>query len=141
MAPGNLHITLVFIGHASLEQQQCLEEAASQISAAPFTLALDKIDHFGQRVLWMGCENIPVELLVLNKSLTESVATLCSHQPEKRRYRPHVTLQRKIRKPLSAELEHPIQWRVKRFSLIESIPPKKRFAQPCYQPIRHWELG
>ncbi len=141
MPARNLHITLVFIGYVDATQQQCLKVAASQVQGMPFTLTLDTIDHFGQRILWMGCKQVPEGLFTLHNLLTESLVEHCEFNPEKHRYRPHVTLQRKIRKPLQTDLEHSIEWPVRRFSLVESIPPVKRFAQPCYRPLQHWELG
>jgi len=140
MPAANLHLTLVFVGHVDAATQRCMETAAAQLRQAPFELVLDCIDSFGRKILWAGSRQPPDALFELQRSLDEVLAEGCGHRPEQRPYRPHVTLQRKLCRPVRDRLPEAVIWRVDRFSLIESVAMNRPATPPRYHPLRHWPL-
>lgn len=116
----NLHMTLHFIGNTSLETLHCLDQQASKLENHSFTLELDKTGTFNrQGIIWLGCEKIPPGLQRLHRKLGQLLSE-CDYEPEKRRYRPHVTLYRKSAPSQPLITPTPITWTAENFSLIKS---------------------
>ena len=69
----------------------------------------------------MGCQDRPVELMLLRDKLGESLVN-CGYQIESRDYKPHVTLMRKCMTSVSTTKDFIIPWLVDEFVLVESIP-------------------
>jgi 2'-5' RNA ligase len=120
MRKANLHMTLHFIGNTDPENAKCLQEVAAKVVSQPFSLQIDKAGQFKRTgIVWLGCSSVPSELNELHHRLGQVISS-CDYQPEKRHYRPHVTL---FRKAALAETESDISsinWQVKSFSLISS---------------------
>jgi 2'-5' RNA ligase len=118
----NLHLTLHFIGNVCHEEMTCLRQQARRASGRPFELVVDDYGHFGKsRVAWLGCATTPDATARLQRNLGDRLRR-CGYQPETRRYRPHVTVARKmVRAPAMAAFE-PLRWKVDNFVLIESRP-------------------
>lgn len=88
----NLHLTLVFLGDIPQEQAERVHAALSALRAAPVTLRLHGLDTFGgrrPRVLHAAASG-PEALRTRILSALRTVGIV----PERRRYRPHVTLAR-----------------------------------------------
>ncbi len=141
MPAANLHMTLVFVGYVDETTQRCMEAAAQLIDMPSFVIQLDRIDSFGQKILWAGSSKPPEALFTLQAQLDTRLADACGYQPEARRYRPHVTLERKLKQPLQAELDAPVIWKADRFALVESITSPEQGAPPRYEPLRFWSLS
>ena len=121
MRPGNLHITLHFIGNVSEEKFDCLDQAAQAVKVEPFELVLDQYGYFYKaKTFWMGCHEIPQQLKKWYEILGCALSS-CDYQIDKRPYAPHVTLMRKLNKPGIFEGFQPIWWRVNEFVLVESV--------------------
>lgn len=133
----NLHITLVFVGYADETKLQCIKNFAEMVKANPFDLKINKIGHFKDKVSWLGCEQIPDELIRLQQTLEIGLQKHCDYQPEKRSYMPHITLQRKITKPVSTELAKPIIWSANSFSLIRS---QQGESTSVYFELASWDF-
>ena len=136
--PGNLHLTIVFLGSTDSARRACVERLASAIEANPFTLIVDQLGYFRRtQVLWVGASSTPAELLSLASNLNAAIPE-CGFAPERRELRPHVTLARKVisgpRSPMAVE---PIEWRVGDFCLVESVTGRTG-AQ--YRVLRTWPL-
>ncbi|MGB5741682.1 MAG: RNA 2',3'-cyclic phosphodiesterase, partial [Sedimenticolaceae bacterium] len=58
-------------------------------------------------------------------------------ETEQRRYRPHVTLARKVRRRFEWQPLSPVDWSVAELALVESRPG----TAPHYQPIGRWSLA
>lgn len=120
ISKANLHITLHFIGNTDVENAKCLQQVASKVKAQPFSLQIDKAGQFKRAgIVWLGCRNVPKALFELHHQLGQ-VISRCDFEPEKRNYRPHVTL---YRKAALGEVESEIsgiEWQVDSFSLIIS---------------------
>ncbi len=134
--PEDLHITLVFLGDLDRDRRACAEEAADQVSGTPFALSLDRFGCFPRaRVLWCGASERPQPLLDLLHALNGGLLG-CGFRPERRPFKPHVTLARKARPLPARELTHPIPWPVSQFALVTARPGER----PRYRLVREWSL-
>lgn len=90
----SLHITLRFFGEIPEDVAGDLDGELSRISEPPFELALQGAGAFGEgsdiRAVWAGVADCP-ELRRL-AAKCETAARRVGLKPEKRPYRPHVTL-------------------------------------------------
>jgi RNA 2',3'-cyclic 3'-phosphodiesterase len=131
--PGNLHLTLRFIGEISEDLAADVDEAMGRLRARPFTLQLAGTGIFGgnrPHTLWVGVERDP-DLVRLHDKIEHRLIR-AGIAPEPRRFAPHVTLAR-LRDPELDKLGYflaahalfradPLP--VDRFSLIASFPTK-----------------
>jgi len=131
--PGNLHLTLRFIGEITEDLAADVDEALAELKARRFTLQLAGTGVFGgnkPHALWVGVERHPD--LVRLRDKIEQALIRTGLAPEQRRFAPHVTLAR-LRDPVLDALGHFLathaQFRaaplpVEHFSLIASFPTK-----------------
>jgi 2'-5' RNA ligase len=134
--PGNLHITLNFLGGVNADIRDCLEQAAGEIVIPPFELTLDRFGYWSRpRVVWLGSSETPEPLRELVKELNR-VVEQCGLEPEQRPYQPHLTLLRKAKQPPS-EAAAEFQWSVKDFVLAESVSTPGGVE---YRLLRRWPL-
>ncbi|MBN4063353.1 RNA 2',3'-cyclic phosphodiesterase [Cardiobacterium sp. AH-315-I02] len=124
MQAHNLHVTLHFIGSVTEDKKDCLHVAAQgldeQGGVKGFDIELNCYGHFSKvKILWMGVQNLPAELMQLQKNLGIALSG-CGYQCDKRLYNPHVTLMRKCTKPIVVQQTFSIPWRVDEFVLVES---------------------
>jgi len=133
----NLHITLAFLGSVPREQRECYEQAAAGIQIQSFTLSLEHIGHWPlPRILWLGASQQPEALLMLVHNLSAALSA-CGFTPEIRPYHAHLTLARKVDRPLPVRSIKPIDWEVDSFALIESVTAPEG---PRYQVLERWPL-
>ena len=133
--PLDLHVTLVFIGTVETTLRDCIENAADQVTLAPFELTLSAVDSWPRQRIWaVTPDPTPPPLSQLVDQLQQNLLR-CGLRPESRRYRPHVTLARKappsVARPLS------LNWRVDGFVLARSGTGRS----PSYQILRRWPLS
>ncbi len=131
--PGNLHLTLRFIGEITEDLAADVDAALARLKARRFTLQLAGIGVFGgnrPHSLWVGVERHP-DLVGLRDKIEQALIRT-GLAPEPRRFAPHVTLAR-LRDPAPDGLVHFLaahaQFRadplpVAHFSLIASFPTK-----------------
>jgi 2'-5' RNA ligase len=131
--PGNLHLTLRFIGEVDEGMAADIDEALARLRARRFTLLLAGTGVFGgnrPHVLWAGVERDP-ELWALRDKIEQTLIRL-GLEPEGRKFAPHVTLAR-LRDPELVALGNFLAanarfraapLRVEQFSLIASYPTK-----------------
>lgn len=118
--PGNLHMTLHFLGNIPLHKVDCFQRQAQKVMAQPFELVLDHCGYFKRpKVLWIGCDGIPHGLMKLQADLGELLKP-CGYNPEQRPYSPHITLLRKCNRPTLPSNLSPIRWMVNAFVLVKS---------------------
>ena len=132
--PGNLHLTLRFIGEVGEDLAADIDAALSRLRARPFVLQLAGTGVFDNgrlpRSLWVGVErNLALAAL---QGKIEQALIRTGLPPEPRRFSPHVTLAR-LKHPapdrIAAYLAASAQFRaapleVDRFSLIASLQTK-----------------
>ena len=100
--PGNIHLTLKFLGEIKDEQVVDVCNMTKEVAGRNdgFELDIESVGHFGDRsarVLWVGTGKGRENLLQLQKDLEQQLAS-AGFQPEKRAYSGHLTLCR-IRNP------------------------------------------
>jgi 2'-5' RNA ligase len=131
--PGNLHLTLRFIGEVGRDVAADIDDVLGRLRARRFTLQLAGTGVFGgdrPRALWVGVEREP-ELGSLRGKIEQALIRI-GLEPEPRKFVPHVTLAR-LRDPALDELGDflaanarfraaPLP--VEHFSLIASFPTK-----------------
>ncbi len=132
--PANFHLTLLFLGRLSINQQQDVIRQAQKVHFEPFELVLDRFGSFKQNIFWMGLQTLPESLVLLHQQLLSNIFQSDKNnltldlEYETKNYQPHVTLVRKVTtravlKPsVLQNLPRPdIHWRVHEFILYESI--------------------
>jgi 2'-5' RNA ligase len=123
--PGRLHLTLHFLGCMPPERLARSRQLARELRGEGFRLELDRLGCFERaRVLWLGPSRQPQALEMLQANLGERLAEV-GYRAGFDRYRPHVTLARKLRSlPGGLTLPDgalPVAWPVDAFVLIESV--------------------
>src|SRR5260221_6025645 len=102
--PGNLHLTLRFIGEITEDIAADVDEALAQLRARRFSLQLAGTGVFGgnrPHTLCVGVERDP-DLVRLRDKIEQALIRV-GLAPEQRRFAPHVTLAR-LRDPDLARL-------------------------------------
>ncbi len=120
LTPGNLHLTLHFIGNVSFEELKCLRHRATGIEAKSFVIEIDCQGYFKKpKLLWLGCSQVPQALPRLQLRLGEQLLP-CGFMPERRPFHPHVSIARKLTAAAKRVEFEPIRWVIDRFVLVES---------------------
>ncbi len=96
IAPEYLHLTLRFIGEVEETLMDDIDGALGRIRAPAFEVTFDEIGRFGTgrqpRIIWVGVERcLPLERLYAR---IEAALTGQGLEPERRNFKPHVTLAR-----------------------------------------------
>jgi 2'-5' RNA ligase len=146
--PTNMHITLRFIGELDERDAEEAHFRLSDVNVDPFNIELHGIGTFGQdqktRALWVGVKS-PSTLAYLRAKVESAIVRL-GQLPEKRKFRPHVTLARFSRVELP-RLESFVAgnnifqaglFRVDQFNLFESPFGK---GGPVYTPLKTYALS
>lgn len=134
---GNLHITLAFLGSVDASTQGCLERAADAIAVPSFTLRLDRLGFWRRpRVVWLGTEQAPPELLALASELKKAMLG-CGLEPDTRPFRTHLTMLRKAHRTPRVARTPVLEWSVSRFVLVAS---ETRSEGASYTLLRQWPL-
>jgi 2'-5' RNA ligase len=133
----NLHITIHFLGEVSAEVASRLQAALDDVKAPPCTLIIDQWGYFPRpKVVWLGGEL--TEPLIDLVAQTQSCVQACIQGYHQKRFVPHITVFRKARHPLEVDDFDPIEWRIDRFALVESVT-HPRGAE--YTVLNQWLLG
>jgi len=135
VAPPNLHVTLAFLGMQDASVIPAVCDIAARLAFAPCKVTLDRLGQFGRgRVLWLGVETIPAPLLEFQHTLVNALtAAGIGHDPKPWRF--HLTLYRRLRKPLPTLGPVAIEWTLTGFELIESVGSKNGVE---YHSIGQW---
>lgn len=122
-----------------MQKRQCYSKAINAIQLPrQFELRADTVGSFRKSALWFGARQIPRELQILHKQLNDGLSETCGFMPEQRRYKPHITIQRKLEHVCRiSQLETLIVSPVRYFSLIRSHLHKKG---AIYEEIKRWNL-
>lgn len=134
----DFHVTLVFLGPCGADELACVREVAAEIERTKFEITFDYVDYWPRaRIRCLGSVAVPPELGGLHVSLQNKLMQ-CGFEPEKRIYKPHVTLARKARSAERTALDTAISWMVEDFCLYESGAGE---AATRYRVIDRWSLG
>ena len=136
--PENFHITLVFLGNVEEQTIPELADGAEALSIPGFSL---QINHGGwwkrAKVAWLAPAYTPEPLLELVRQLHHR-ARLAGLPLDKRDYSPHLTIARKLTRPLKPCTFEPIHWDVREFCLVESVTHEKGAR---YRVMQSWALA
>lgn len=117
----NWHITLVFIGGFPEDDIPALQAAAARVRCPCIDLKLARIDYWKRpKIMCLSAGFVPNELPDLVREL-EKAAAKFGFVPEKREFRPHMTIARKARCFEAITLAQPVELRWSGFRLIESV--------------------
>lgn len=95
----NIHLTLRFLGNTPVTQLEALYEQLDQAAAMhkPFTLYLHELGCFPNerrpRIIWVGVRGDQEQAGALQRSIEQAIEPL-GWDPEKRSFRPHLTIGR-----------------------------------------------
>ncbi len=103
----NYHITLAFLGDTDDRALQKLSEILEDFKHEPIELNLNDVAYqAAPEVLWLGSDQVPDSLVSLQKKCRQ-VANRIGARASSKRYRPHVTLARRVVVPPTAALLEP----------------------------------
>jgi len=137
VAAENFHLTLVFLGSTNAEQRHCIQRAATGITTPGFHIDIDHIGYWSRpQVLWAAPSVIPASLSKLVQGLQQHLVG-CGFTPEQRRYRPHLTLARRVHAYTDDVSMEPLDWSVTHFHLYRSISTASGIR---YRVIASWPL-
>ena len=145
--PESMHLTVRFIGEVDEGHMDDIHMALSRIQAQAFTLALSGVSTFEKarapHTIWVGVRRNE-SLAALHAKVDRALVTI-GHEPESRKYSPHVTLARLKEDPgarlggfLSANsLFSAGPARIESFVLFSSFLSK---SGAIYKPEMHYAL-
>jgi len=131
--PGNMHLTLRFIGEVDEGAASDIDAALVRIRARSFDVTLTGTGHFGgdaPRLLWVGVDSNAALFHLRDK--IEAALIRAGLSPDTRRFSPHVTLAR-LKQVATPDVQEFVQanalfraepFRVERFAMIASYPTK-----------------
>ena len=138
VADGNLHITLAFLGSVPVADREKVEAVAAGVVAEPFGFALSELRLWSRaKTLVLAPAQTPPPLASLYTTLWERLETV-GYARERRPFRPHVTLARKVNSPGEMTLRGPVEWRADSFALVRSVTDP---GGAKYEVIRRWPLA
>lgn len=133
----NLHITLEFLGEVSDRDKEELIEKINKIHHEPFDIKLTRVGWWRKpQILWIGTTHIQKPLLKLVKSIRKCVKQQ-GLKTDKREYKPHVTIARKVKQVFVPKETFHIDWHVESFVLVIS---KSTDNGVEYNVIKDWPL-
>ncbi len=135
---GKFHITLVFLGEVPEDKIEALKMLAEKLAFRPCELTFNRLEHWVRSaVLCLTAETVPEPLTELVKELKRGVRKL-GFKLERRPFRPHLTLARKVRKRVAACAIDPVYWPVRELALVASelTPEGSR-----YQVLGRWKAA
>ena len=133
----HIHLTLLFLGNVAAHRIEVLRQVMKNVSVKEFEFNLEEIGYWKRnQVLYIHARQFPAELFSLVDSLS-SVLSEAGFLFDKRAYKPHVTLIRKATHHVKINLDNPIKWHIKEWSLIQS---KQTDRGIDYISLGHWDL-
>lgn len=149
--PSNIHLTLKFIGETPPQDEPKIIEAVTEVleNHHSFTMDFNRTGIFGSRyaprVLWLGMQQTPDELLNLENDVLNAFDKI-GYQRDRQNFVPHITLARikdlcekqYFQKVVQAiEQKSYIQQEVKEVILFQSILLREGAV---YKIMKKWSL-
>jgi len=129
-----IHMTLAFLGSLAEEQTGAAVLAASTVKGREIRMAIDSVGSFRRsRVGWAAPSQPDAPLAELQATLAGALRAR-GFALEDRAFAPHVTLVRKIGKPVPRTPVAPVEWRSNAFTLVESTGDGR------YEVMESWGL-
>ena len=135
--PHQFHATLAFLGMQRAELIPEITEIASGLAFPPCRIVMDAVGSFKRTgVLWLGASETPEALAGFQHSLVGALLE-AGIGYDRKPWKFHLTLYRKMRKRPVIIDPVAIEWRLRGFSLVESVGVKNGVE---YHEIGHWEV-
>lgn len=118
--PGNLHLTLAFLGMQSSALLPQLTHVLSHLASPAIELVLDHLGYFPKhKIAWVGMQQVPESLATLQQQLTAALFQQQIRFDQQPSFRPHITLARAAQLP-AGTICAPIIWRADHIALVQS---------------------
>ena len=138
--PDQWHLTIEFLGAVDSARQPAVHAAARIVEGSlqsPEAVVLDRLEHWKKpQVLCLTAALVPARVAGLAAALKDALRRQ-GFDPERREFRPHLTLARKARLPVGSRAIEPIRWPVDTLWLVRSIG---EVAGSRYEPCARWNL-
>ncbi len=113
-----LHITLQFLGDVEVAEIEPTKQYVNDLLFSPFSIEFDRVGSWPRNeVAWVGsqipCQQLDDLVAAVRGGLTDG-------SREARRFVPHITLARKVRRKLHQPIR-PLCWPVDRVDLVRSV--------------------
>lgn len=119
--PGNLHLTLAFLGEQADPALPALHTLLQQLTVPGMRLTVDHVAYRKrQRMVWAGLHDVPESLLALQGEICTGLDQCGIAFDRRNRFTPHITLARDAlpAEPIPFE---PIAWHACQVSLVQSV--------------------
>lgn len=127
MPADKIHLTLVFLGELAPGRGAAAFEVALANPFTPFRMRLDRWGGFRRsKVGWAGATRTPPALVTLQSGL-EAGLREAGFAIEERPFAPHVTLVRKVERPVAARVMAPVQWQAGSLALVMTEPGSGKY--------------
>ena len=133
----NLHLTLAFLHNVDIDLIPAIAGAATRACTGAFDLTIDQLGYWQRAKILFAAPSVYPNTLNLLVTNIWSELKVCGFTPERRPFRPHITLARRAVRPADRVLRAPVVWPVQQYSLIESITSQRRST---YQVLASWPL-
>ena len=117
---GKIHITLAFLGTLDEEAAENAALAAASINAAAVDMTIDTVGSFRRAKVGWAAPSAPVESLAKLQADLAGRLRSRGFQLEDRAFTPHITLVRKLGRPVPRAPLPAIQWQSHAFTLVET---------------------
>ena len=135
----DLHLTLAFLGPLSPARTEAAIGAVRRVVHPRIQIELDRLGCFRRAgVLWLAPRAAPVGLIELH-SLVSARLLDAGFAPERRTFKPHVTLSRRSRSIRAQRLESSIAWLAD--TLVVAISTPGVSSPPRYRCLTSVALG
>jgi len=136
--PAQLHLTLEFLGPVPESRLGAVCDAADSVRAASCEVILDRVAYWRRSsVLCLLASETPPALVALVEDLRSALRAR-DLEADPRPYRAHLTLARKVRRPVRLAPPVPVRWPVTGFALVESRTDP---AGSIYTVLQSWQAG
>jgi 2'-5' RNA ligase len=131
-------VTLEFLGSVSSSRMAAAVEAAAAVTTGSFEIVFDTVEHWRRpEVLCLVAREVPEPLAALVAQLRAGLAAR-GFEPERRAFRAHLTLARKVVTAVAVPPFEPIRWPARDFALVESVTDR---AGSRYLPLERWSFA
>jgi len=135
--PDQWHVTLEFLGPVPEARLTAVRDAAAAVRSAPFEVAFDAVEYWRRpQVLCLVARQLPPSLEALVVQLRAGLAAR-GFEPDRRAFRAHLTLARKVTRPGPVGPCEPLLWPATEFALVESVTGR---SGSRYVPVGRWPL-
>lgn len=150
--PSNIHLTLKFIGETPSQNEQKIIDAVTQVvdNHRCFTMDFNMTGIFGSRyaprVVWLGMQQTPDELLKLSDDILNAFDTI-GYQRDRQNFVPHITLGRikeLCEKQYFQKVVHAIEQKTYIHQEVNEIVLFQSILRPegaVYKVMKKWQLG